>query len=288
MPLFTATSTFLNGLSAKATDRIRKRPKVVLKDYTDFFFKDGKKLSSQKREELILKYAPLIKYIAGKLAMRLPPHISIDDLMSSGVIGLMDAIEKFNPSKKIQFKTYAEFRIRGAMLDDLRAQDWVPRSVRKKASELEKTYHKLEKELGRPAEDEEVANALGITIEQFYNLLEKTKNITFLDIEALRRRMPEGSDEDLFDLIADASQSDPFVQLNMIEVKELLIEKINRLPEKERIVLSLYYYEDLTMREIGEIMGYTESRISQMHTKAIKRLRAALTRFEKESDGFLI
>ena len=288
MPLLRATSTFFNGLSTKATKGIKNRPKVVLRDYTDFFFQEGKKLSPQKREELILKYTPLIKYIASKLAMRLPPHISIDDLMSSGVIGLMDAIEKFNPSKKIQFKTYAEFRIRGAILDDLRAQDWVPRSVRKKASELEKTYHKLEKQLGRPAEDEEVANALGITLEQFYDLLEKTKNVTFLDIEALRRRMPEGSDEDLFDLIADATNSDPFVLLNMVEIKDLLIAKINNLPDKERLVLSLYYYEDLTMREIGEIMGYTESRISQMHTKAIKRLRASLTRLEKESDGFLI
>ena len=173
------------------------------------------------------------------------------------------------------------------MLDELRAQDWVPRSVRKKASELEKTYQKLEKMLGRPAEDEEVAEALGLTMDQFYDLLEKTKNVTFLDIEALRRRMPEGSDEDLFDLIADDSESDPFVQLNLTEVKELLINSINDLPEKEKLVLSLYYYEDLTMREIGEIMGYTESRISQMHTKAIMRLRASLADAEKESDGFL-
>ncbi len=287
MPMLTATSNSSGGTSSESKHKMKKRPKIVLKDYTEFFFKDGKKLSPQKREELIIKYTPLIRYIAGKLAMRLPPHISIDDLMSSGVIGLMDAIEKFDPSKKIQFKTYAEFRIRGAMLDELRAQDWVPRSVRKKASELEKTYHKLEKKLGRPAEDEEVAEALGLTMDQFYDLLEKTKNVTFLDIEALRRRMPEGSDEDLFDLIADDSESDPFIQLNLTEVKELLINGINELPEKERLVLSLYYYEDLTMREIGEIMGYTESRISQMHTKAIMRLRASLSEIAKESEGFL-
>ncbi len=287
MPMLTATSNSSGGTSSESKQEMKKRPKIVLKDYTEFFFKDGKKLSPQKREELILKYTPLIRYIAGKLAMRLPPHISMDDLMSSGVIGLMDAIEKFDPSKKIQFKTYAEFRIRGAMLDELRAQDWVPRSVRKKASELEKTYQKLEKKLGRPAEDEEVAEALGLTMDQFYDLLEKTKNVTFLDIEALRRRMPEGSDEDLFDLIADDSESDPFIQLNLTEVKELLVNGINELPEKERLVLSLYYYEDLTMREIGEIMGYTESRISQMHTKAIMRLRASLSDVAKESDGFL-
>ncbi len=287
MPMLTATSNSFGGTSSESKQEMKKRPKIVLKDYTEFFFKEGKKLSPEKREELILKYTPLIRYIAGKLAMRLPPHISMDDLMSSGVIGLMDAIEKFDPSKKIQFKTYAEFRIRGAMLDELRAQDWVPRSVRKKASELEKTYQKLEKMLGRPAEDEEVAEALGLTMDQFYDLLEKTKNVTFLDIEALRRRMPEGSDEDLFDLIADDSESDPFVQLNLTEVKELLINSINDLPEKEKLVLSLYYYEDLTMREIGEIMGYTESRISQMHTKAIMRLRASLADAEKESDGFL-
>lgn len=249
---------------------------LPLKDYTNEFWGEGKKLTPEKRDELIIRYTPLIKYVAGRLAMRLPPHISPDDLVSSGVIGLIDAIEKFDPTKNIQFKTYAEFRIRGAMLDELRSMDWIPRSVRKKASELEKTYERLEKRLGRPAEDEEVAKAMGMDMDSFYKLLDKTKNVTFLDIEVIRRRMPDHTDDDLFDLIADDNEADPFVQLNLTEVKEILIEAIKELPEKEKLVVALYYYEDLTMREIGEIMGYTESRISQMHTKAMLRLRARL------------
>jgi len=262
-----------------------KKNHVTLKDYTETFFRGGKGLAEEHREELILKYTPLIRYVAGRLAMRLPSHIAIDDLISSGVIGLMDAVEKFDPSKKIQFKTYAEFRIRGAMLDELRSLDWIPRSIRKKATELEKTYQRLEKDFGRPAEDEEVAQALALDMDSFYQLLDQTRNVTFLDIEMIRRRMPDSSDDDLFDLIADDSETDPFEQLNMTEVKEILIEAIGNLPEKERLVVSLYYYEDLTMREIGEIMGYTESRISQMHTKAMLRLRARLAGEAGEAGG---
>ncbi len=266
-----------------------RKSESALKDYTEDFFGAGKPLSNEKREELILKYAPLIKYVAGRLAMRLPPHISVDDLISSGVIGLMDAIEKFDPGKKIQFKTYAEFRIRGAMLDELRSLDWVPRSIRKKSSELEKTYQILEKELGRPAEDEEVAKAMNLTLEQFYDLLDKTRNITFLDIEMIRRRMPDGNNEDdLFDLIADDGEADPFEQLNLTEIKEVLVKAISSLPEKEKLVISLYYYEELTMREIGEIMGYTESRISQMHTKAMHRLRGHLAAIREEMGGKIL
>jgi RNA polymerase sigma factor for flagellar operon FliA len=262
-----------------------KTARIPVKDYTDAFFGNGKSLTQEKREELILKYSPLIKYVAGKLAMRLPPNISQDDLISSGVIGLMDAIEKFDSSKKIRFKTYAEFRIRGAILDELRSLDWVPRSIRKKATELEKTYHYLEKVLNRPPKDKEVAEALDISIENFHKLLDKTKNVTFLDIETIRRRMPDNNEEDLFDLIGNDNEINPFTLLNKTEIKEILTKAINSLPEKEKIVVSLYYYEDLTMREIGEIMGYTESRISQMHTKAMLRLRVRLASIVEEIDG---
>jgi RNA polymerase sigma factor for flagellar operon FliA len=269
------TSLVCERVTAKTTG-------AALKDYTDAFFGNGKSLTREKREELILKYFPLIKYVAGRLAMRLPPNISQDDLISSGVIGVMDAIEKFDSSKKIRFKTYAEFRIRGAMLDELRSLDWIPRSVRKMTTELEKTYEYLEKELNRPAEDKEVAKALGISIEKFHKLLDKTKGATFLDIETIRRRMPDDNENDLFDLIADDREINPFALLNKTEIKEILIKSINALPEKEKIVISLYYHEDLTMREIGEIMGYTESRISQMHTKAMLRLRAHLASVAEE------
>ncbi len=230
-------------------------------------------ISLQKRNELILKYAPLIKYVAGRLALKLPPNVDINDLISAGVMGLIDAINRYDPNRNIQFKTFAEFRIRGAMLDELRSLDWVPRSVRKKASILEKTYAELEQKLGRPAEDDEVAEALGLSLDEFYRLLEETKNVSFLDIESIRRKIPDLNEEDIFDLIADPNNPDPFEDCQLSELRDLLAKAISELPEKEKLVLSLYYYEGLTMREIGEILGYTESRISQLHSKAISRLR---------------
>jgi RNA polymerase sigma factor for flagellar operon FliA len=145
--------------------------------------------------------------------------------------------------------------------------------VRKKATQLEKICRKLEKELGRPAEDEELAAAMDMDMASLYKLLDQTRNVQFLDIDVIRRRMPEGNEDDLFDLIADDGEHDPFELLNLSEIKELLVKSITKLPEKEKLVISLYYYEQLTMREIGEIMGYTESRISQMHTTAMMRLR---------------
>ena len=283
--MFLVMSNISRNTSLERNQVLARSARIPLKDYTDAFFGKGQSLTNEKREELILKYFPLIKYIAGKLAMRLPPNVSQDDLISSGVIGLMDAVEKFDSSKKIRFKTYAEFRIRGAMLDELRSLDWVPRSIRKKITELEKTYEYLEKDLNRPPKDKEVAGALGISLEKFYKLLDKTKNVTFLDVETIRRRMSDNNEKDLFDLIADDSDIDPFDLLNKNEIKEILIKAITALPEKEKIVISLYYYEDLTMREIGEIMGYTESRISQMHTKAMLRLRVRLSSVSKEIDG---
>ena len=262
-----------------------EQEKATIKDYTEEFFGDGKALTPQRREELILKYTPLVKYVAARLVSRLPSHIMPEDVVGAGIIGLMDAIEKFDQSKKIRFKTYAEFRIRGAILDELRSLDWVPRSVRKKAAQLEKVCRRLEKELGRPAEDEELAEAMGLDMQAYYKLLDQTRNIQFLDIDVIRRRMPEGNEDDLFDLIADEGEHDPFELLNLTEVKELLVKAITNLPEKEKLVISLYYYEQLTMREIGEIMGYTESRISQMHTSAMIRLRAEINSLRDELDG---
>ncbi len=265
-----------------------EQEKVTIRDYTQEFFGDGKQLTPAKREELILKYTPLVKYVAGRLVSRLPAHIMPEDVIGAGIIGLMDAIEKFDSSKKIRFKTYAEFRIRGAILDELRSLDWVPRSVRKKATQLEKICRKLEKDLGRPAEDEELAAAMDMDMASLYKLLDQTRNVQFLDIDVIRRRMPEGNEDDLFDLIADDGEHDPFELLNLSEVKELLVKSITKLPEKEKLVISLYYYEQLTMREIGEIMGYTESRISQMHTTAMMRLRGDINALREELDGEMV
>ena len=229
----------------------------------------------EKRNELILTYTPLIKYIASRLASRLPPHVSTEDLISCGIIGLIDAIEKFDLAKNVQFKTYAEFRIKGAMLDELRSLDWVPRSVRRKVSELESTYSEMEKKLGRPAQDEEVAAAMGLDLDVFYKLLDDTKAVTFLDIDLLRQKSPDVLDNSLIGSLSP-DEEDPYAAISMSEIRELAAQAISQLPEKEKLTVALYYFEELTMKEIGEVLGYTESRISQMHSKAILRLRSKL------------
>ncbi|MEW6219227.1 MAG: FliA/WhiG family RNA polymerase sigma factor [Thermodesulfobacteriota bacterium] len=249
-----------------------------LRDYAQVQCNGGIDKTPDQRSELILHYTPLIKYIAARLAARLPSHISVDDLISCGIIGLIDAIDKFDPHKNVQFKTYAEFRIRGAMLDELRSLDWVPRSVRRKITTLEKAYGDCEKRLGRPADDDEVAAALGLDMEDFHRLLDETKSVTFLDIEILRQSQsgsgPEGGDVE----VAEPTGGDPFAAVNMSQLRELVAQAIDELPDKERLTVALYYFEELTMKEIGQILGYTESRISQMHSKAMLRLRTKLRR----------
>ena len=234
------------------------------------------------REEMILKYAPLIKYIAHRLAMRLPSHISVKDLMSAGVIGLMHAVGRFDPGKNVSFKTYAEFRIRGAMLDELRALDWVPRSVRQKATQIEKTILRLEKERGRPVEDEEVAQELGISLEEYYSRIDGASGVSLVDIESVRQEIPGEVSRDLLgNLLADKG-ADPFHLFSVKELKGILAAAIEELLPREKTVLSLYYYEELTLKEIGEIMELTESRICQIHTKCILKLRGKLKRVLKD------
>ncbi len=228
------------------------------------------------RDRLVREYAPLIKYIAQKIAARLPANIELDDLMSSGVIGLMDAIEKYDSRRDNKFKTYAEFRIRGAILDELRAQDWVPRSVREKAKVLERCYTKIEQSKGRQATDEEVCSELGITQDEYHDLLNQVRSVSLLS----------------FDDVANFSKADkrslhgygdngpkaptPFNEVNAAAMKRQIADIINDLPEKQRLVLSLYYYEDLNLKEIGKVLDVTESRVSQLHTQAILRLKSKL------------
>ncbi|MBU1404920.1 MAG: FliA/WhiG family RNA polymerase sigma factor [Proteobacteria bacterium] len=252
-----------------------KQPSPKFKDYTNTFFSQAEPLSAEKRNELILTYTPLIKYIAARLAARLPAQVSLDDLISCGIIGLIDAINKFDVSKNVQFKTYAEFRVKGAMLDELRALDWVPRSVRRKTTDLEKAYADIEKQMGRPATDEEVAKTMGLALDDFYKLLDETKSVSFMDIEFLRQKSMDTSEPTLAETFA-MDDRDPFTSLNLTQIRELLASAIADLPEKEKLTVSLYYQEELTMKEIGEVLGYTESRISQMHSKAMFRLRAKL------------
>jgi RNA polymerase sigma factor FliA len=245
------------------------------KDYTQVYFNNSGVLTPEKRDELIITYTPLIKYIASRLASRLPPQVAVDDLISCGIIGLIDAIDKFDLSKKVQFKTYAEFRIKGAMLDELRALDWVPRSVRKKVTVLEKAYSKLESKLGRPATDEETAEELDLDLESFFKLLDETKAVTFMDIELVRQKAPDTFSHNLAATLSLCEQ-DPFTAINLSQIRDMVAESIMKLPEKEKLTVTLYYFEELTMKEIGEVLGYTESRISQMHSKAMLRLRSRM------------
>ncbi|MFH1019957.1 MAG: FliA/WhiG family RNA polymerase sigma factor [Pseudomonadota bacterium] len=254
---------------------MNKQPSPKFKDYTNTFFSQAEPLSPEKRNELILTYTPLIKYIAARLAARLPAQVSLDDLISCGIIGLIDAINKFDVSKNVQFKTYAEFRVKGAMLDELRALDWVPRSVRRKTTDLEKAYADIEKQTGRPATDEEVAKTMGLALDDFYKLLDETKSVTFMDIEFLRQKSTEANDPTLAETFA-MDDRDPFTAINLSQIRELIAKAISDLPEKEKLTVSLYYQDELTMKEIGEVLGYTESRISQMHSKAMFRLRTKL------------
>ena len=227
------------------------------------------------RDQLILDYAPLIRFVAQRISTRLPSNVEIDDLQSAGVIGLMDAIEKYDPSRDNKFKTYAEFRIRGAILDELRSQDWVPRSVRDKAKKIERMSVKLEQDLGRKPTDEELAQALEMDMDEFHVLVSKVKAVSMLSIDEMAGPNQQER-KSLLDCVENENSKNPFTQLKSRAVKKLLMETINELPEKQKLVLSLYYYEDLNLKEIGKILQVTESRVSQLHTQAVNKLRAKL------------
>ena len=228
------------------------------------------------RDKLIVEYAPLIKYIAQKIAARLPANIELDDLISSGVIGLMDAIDKYDSSRDNKFKTYAEFRIRGAILDELRAQDWVPRSVREKAKQLERVYTRVEQLKGRQATDDEVCSELGISQGEYHEMLSQVRNVSLLSYDDLSSFSK--SDKRALHGFGDHGPKapTPYSEVNVASVKRMISDAIRDLPEKQRLVLSLYYYEDLNLKEIGRVLDVTESRVSQLHTQAILKLKARL------------
>jgi RNA polymerase sigma factor for flagellar operon FliA len=229
------------------------------------------------REQIVLEHAPLIRYIVNRIAVRLPSHIDLDDLHNTGVIGLMDAIEKYDPDKNCKFKTYAEFRIKGAILDQLRSLDWVPRSVRQKSRRLERAYGEVEQRLGRQASEEEVADSLGLQIDKFHELMNQVRGISLVNLEEIRGNGQDGDRTGSFaDIIEDVTSENPFASFKLAEMKQLIADTIGGLPEKERLVISLYYYEDLNMKEIGNILGITESRVCQIHTKSVLRLRSKL------------
>jgi len=238
---------------------------------------EGGPIPQDLKEQVVLEHEPLIRYIVNRLAVRLPNHIDLDDLYSTGAIGLMDAIEKFDPGKGCKFKTYAEFRIKGAVLDQLRSLDWVPRSVRQKGRKLDAAYVEVEQRLGRSASEEEVADSLGLEIDKFHTMVNQVRGISLVNLEEVRGANADGDQAGTFaDVVEDVTAENPFASLKSMETKHVISDTINSLPEKERLVVSLYYYEDLNMKEIGNILGITESRVCQIHTKATSRLQGKL------------
>jgi RNA polymerase sigma factor for flagellar operon FliA len=238
-------------------------------------FKDTKDQSL--RERLILHYSPLVKYVAGRVGVGLPPNIEQADLVSYGIFGLIDAIEKFDLARAIKFETYAISRIKGAIIDELRAIDWIPRSVRYKAREVEKAYAALEARLHRTPTEPEVAQELGISLEDLHAIFSQ---VSFVNVVALDELLNVGGERgdklSLVDTLEDTKAEDPVMAFETEETKYLLAKAINTLPEREKIVVTLYYYEGLTLAEIGQVLGVTESRICQMHTKAVLQLRGKL------------
>ncbi|NWG13357.1 MAG: FliA/WhiG family RNA polymerase sigma factor [Acidobacteria bacterium] len=228
------------------------------------------------RDQLILEHLPQIKYIAQRISTKLPSHVELNDLISAGVLGLLDAIEKFDPLRGVKFKTYAELRIKGAILDSLRNLDWAPRSLRKKSKDLEKVYRELEQRLGRPASDKEVCDEMEISLEEYYELIDQIKGLNLGSFQELAPHDDEKNSEPLVRYVPDAPQMDPFFVFHKSEIRNILGGAIDALPKKERLVVSLYYYDELTMKEIGKVLGVNESRVSQLHTKAMLRLRTKL------------
>ena len=235
----------------------------------------AKKNRAEERKRLIEENAPMVRYIAGRIAIRIPKHVDVFDLESAGLIGLIDAIDRFDPSRGIKLQTYAEFRVRGAILDELRARDWLPRSVRDKYSNLKATYSHLEGKLGRSATDEEVAGYMGINLEEFHSILNDVNSGAVINLGDVGL-----NDEDAgraHNLFVDNSIPDVSHSASENEIRELLARAIDSLPEKERLVIALYYYEELTLKEIGEVLGVSESRVCQINTKAVSRLKGRMS-----------
>ncbi|MEW6184285.1 MAG: FliA/WhiG family RNA polymerase sigma factor [Thermodesulfobacteriota bacterium] len=232
------------------------------------------KMSSQDKEKIIREFLPVVRYTAYRLSWRLPPQISVDDLISVGLNGLFDAMERFEQGK-VKLKTYAQHRIKGAMLDELRAMEWIPRSKKKKINTLKDAHSRLEKELKRHPEDEEVAEVLGLSLDQYYQLLEESKGGITLKFEDYDSTA-EGHSINLMDNIEDPNEKNPLNILLELDQKKAVARLIEELPEKEKMVLSLYYWEELTMKEVGAVMDLTESRVCQLHNQALIRLKAKI------------
>lgn len=229
-------------------------------------------------EDLIEEFLPFINYWASKYVNPLNPVLSKEDLISAGIIGLIEAYRRYDPSKKVKFKTYAEYRIKGAILDEIRKIGIIPRSVKEKTSQLEGKIRELYIQLGRMPEEEEIAQEMNLSLDEYYKMLENIKGITFIDLDTLKQKIGNLNEEDVLNFLAGSEKDSPHEIYFLKELQEQLEKALEMLSEKERLVLALYYYEDLTMKEISQILGYTESRISQIHNQALLKLKSILNK----------
>ena len=247
---------------------------IELRDLWRRYKKDG---DLEARERLVVAYSPLVKYVAGRTASGLPAHVDESDLISDGLSGLINAIERFDLEREIKFETYAITRIRGAIIDELRSMDWVPRSVRSRARDIEKAHTKLEHRLQRAPTDEEIAAEMEIELSEFHDLLLQISKSSVAALDELWSVGDSSGDSvSLLDTLTDENAPDPASVVDQTELRDRVADAIARLPEREKLVVALYYYENLTLREIGEVLGVNESRVSQLHTKAVLRLRSRL------------
>jgi len=229
------------------------------------------------REQLLERYTPLVKYVVERLAVGLPKNVDHSDLRSAGVLGLLDAYDKFDAGKGTKFETYAVWRIKGAVLDQLRALDWASRSVRRKAREVEASMRRLDQRLGRQASEEEIAKEAKMPLADYHRLMDQVRGAVLLSLDEVRS--PEDGDSlGLADVIEDPSTPDVLAKIEEEETRQVLLETLNQLPEQERLVVALYYYEHMTLREIGLTLGISESRVSQVHSRAVQRLKGSVKR----------
>ena len=238
-------------------------------------------VSDRERNAVVVKYMPMIKCIARKISARLPAHIDFDDLVSNGAIGLMDAVAKYDSSRENKFRTYAEFRIRGAILDALRSDDWIPRSIRDKAKKISKAVKSLEIRLGREPEEREVAAQMGISLKDFQTMSSETRTVNVLSIDevSLFNKIDKESGMKVLETTESLTH-----EINSKSVRRLIQKAIEELPERQRIILSLYYYEGFNLRKIGEVLKVTESRVSQLHAQAVRRLKIKLASRASDQD----
>ncbi|MBC8257580.1 MAG: FliA/WhiG family RNA polymerase sigma factor [SAR324 cluster bacterium] len=238
--------------------------------------------TQQSREDQLIKYAPLVKRVVTRMAARFPPGVDQDELYQVGMIGLLDAVDKFDPTRDVKFKTYAEFRIRGAILDELRSMDWVPRSVRAATNEHGVAWRNLTIELGREPSDLELAEELEMNLDEYHDFIRKASPTPLISIEEFKANSNQEDSVSLLEILAKPGEKDPFVLLSMQQMKNKLADAVSELDEREQLVLSLYYQEELNLKEIGEVLGVIESRVSQIRTKTILKLRAKLRLMTKD------